>query len=114
MYQNEKTAKVDEQHEEIVEELKEVINSSMGSMREENFKQQQEIDAIKRGILDIQGEAFKNFCRILLQPEHIITVEELEECTLKHSTYKSLGGNHDGDTLFELVQEKAKNQLTQA
>lgn len=77
--------------------------------REEN--QEAEMAIIKKGLLSIQRKQFKEKCHELLSPEHEITVEEMENITKDHEAYKSLGGNHEGDTLFELVIQKAKNNI---
>lgn len=38
-------------------------------------------------------------------------MEEFESITDDHTTYNALGGNHDGDTLFEMVKRKAGKNL---
>ena len=114
MYKAERSNNIDETHKQMLEEMEETVTKAVDVIHQENVEQQKEIIAIKRGLLDVQGEAFKNFCHILLQPDHVITIEEYEEATVKHDAYNGLGGNHDGDNLYSMVVEKAKNQLAQA
>lgn len=77
---------------------------------------QQQFLSMRKGLLSIQGRAFKNECRNLLSIDqngepHIITLEEFESITEEHSIYKELGGNHMGDTLFNAVVVKYQQQL---
>lgn len=48
---------------------------------------------------------------MLLQPSHDITLEEMEQCSREHHTYKNLHGNSDGDLLYSMVEEKAGHTL---
>lgn len=73
----------------------------------------EKINQIRDGLLSVQGQAFKEKCHKLLLQEHQIDVEELENVTKDHDAYKGLGGNHEGDMLFTLVLEKAKNDIAQ-
>ena len=73
----------------------------------------EKIDQIRDGLLSVQGQSFKEKCHKLLTQEHQIDVEELENITRDHDAYKGLGGNHEGDMLFTLVLEKAKNDIAQ-
>ena len=66
---------------------------------------------LTEGVLNIQGRDFKKACRELLDPNHNITEEEYEEISHDHDVYKKLGGNHNGDTLFEAVKAKYQNHL---
>lgn len=105
---------MDDQHKNIL---------SIMDQRDESFKTEdklihQEIDELKDdfkimkgGILSIQGRDFKADCRILLQPDHEITLNEYEALIEEHEVYKSLGGNHEGDALFNMVQQKYGEQL---
>lgn len=71
----------------------------------------QSTEAIKDGVLSIQGKEFKQECRDLLQPDHEITIEEYEQFEKDHDAYNSLGGNHEGDHLYELVKKKVEGTL---
>jgi hypothetical protein len=69
------------------------------------------IDGVKGDVLTMGGAYFRSECRKLLKKEHIITQEEFNTITLEHDAYNNLGGNHEGDMLFEMVKEKHKEQL---
>lgn len=71
-----------------------------------------DVATLKDGILSIQGRDFKQDCRFLLRPEHEITLDEYEQIQCDHEVYNSLGGNHKGDELFELVTTKFESGLT--
>ena len=72
----------------------------------------EKIDTLQDGILSIQGRDFKADCRILLQPDHEITLDEYEQIIEEHEVYNNLGGNHKGDELFDLVAHKFDAGLT--
>ena len=63
------------------------------------------------GVLAVQGKAFRAGCKELLEPGHIITLEEYEQCVEDHEAYHALGGNHRGDALFASVMTKWEGQL---
>ena len=65
-----------------------------------------EMKSIKQGMLSVQGRNFKSDCRALLADEHVISLMEYENITADHETYNSLGGNHEGDALYDLVNAK--------
>lgn len=69
------------------------------------------IAVLTEGILNIQGRDFKKACRELLDSKHDISEEEYEEISHDHDVYNKLGGNHDGDNLFEAVKVKYQNHL---
>ena len=68
------------------------------------------MEVVTSGILSIQGVHFRNSCRLLLDPNHFITIDEFEQITHDHDTYNKLGGNHIGDALFKQVENKFQNQ----
>lgn len=70
-----------------------------------------EIDNLRDGILSIQGRDFKEVCHELLQENHIITAIEYEQILADHIAYNKLGGNHEGDALFSMVEAKYKNTI---
>ena len=74
--------------------------------------QDEKMNEMRAGLLSMQGAYFKKKCHRLLEPDHKIEVEELENITRDHEAYKGLGGNHEGDMLFNLVLEKAKRDIT--
>ena len=70
------------------------------------------LDAIKEGLLAVQGHEFRNKCRKLLRQD-IITLDEYEQLESDHIAYNGLGGNHKGDSLFDQVKTKYYSQLKQ-
>lgn len=87
------------------EALQEQIAQNNKAIREE-------VGILKEGVLSIQKKNFKQECRELLREGHEITLDEFETLQEEHSTYKNLGGNHDGDMLFDMVVKKATKDLT--
>lgn len=67
---------------------------------------------VKTGLLSVQGQAFKTQCRELLKSDHEITLPEFEQLSSDHNAYNLLGGNHEGDQLFSLVELKYENSIT--
>lgn len=41
----------------------------------------------------------------------VIIEREFNAITIQHIAYNNLGGNHKGDALYEMVQEKHKKHL---
>ena len=99
-----------EQMKECYNNLIEVVQESNAQSKEEDERIHHEIDIIKDGMLSVEGRAFRNECRRLLQDNHIITFDEYTAILAEHTTYNNLGGNHDGDRLFALVEARYKNQ----
>lgn len=69
------------------------------------------VQAVKAGVLSMQGKIFKGDCRRLLDPNHKITEEEYEDIVADHKSYNALGGNHIGDSLFKSVMNKWNKQI---
>lgn len=111
LYKFEKASKTKENHEKIENGLKKIINDNAKESNEGDDVLQKQICALKNGILSLQGRNFKQDCRNLLQEDHTITLEEFEALQAEHNVYKSLGGNHDGDELFEMARKKAMNDI---
>lgn len=100
-----------EKNHQKTDEQKAFYQGLQDAIKEGDKRLQDQIDVLQRGILSIQGKNFKQTCRDLLREGHEITIEEFAAITKEHDVYKDLGGNHDGDTLFELVSVKARNNL---
>lgn len=98
--------------EDFLKTITAKINEEFDRSNKEEKKLQEEVKVIKFGLLSVQGRNFKANCRRLLQPEHKITLEEFEEITKDHDAYNSLGGNHTGDQLYELVRNKVEENWT--
>lgn len=43
--------------------------------------------------------------------DHTITIEEYQQINEDHEAYHALGGNHNGDALFDLVRKKAEKEV---
>ena len=104
----------DEVIKKLEGELEEEISKSEEA--DEEMKEQIEglsylIDNLTQGVLSIQGKQFRDICLYLLDPDHIITIQEYEQFEEDYAAYKALGGNHRGDALHDRVVEKFTNQL---
>ena len=113
LYQSEKQHLVVKEQTRLKNDLVETAAKVNEDSRQGDLELQQQINILKTGILSIQGRHFKQDCRELLQEGREITLEEFEAIEEDHNTYKSLGGNHDGDILFSMVLKKATNNLTE-
>ena len=103
---------VNQMKEEVIAEgrkLKTASDEADFSIEEEIGMLNQDFNLLKKGILSIQGRQFKEFCTRLLSSDHELTLDEYRQCSDEHEVYNCLGGNHDGDRLFALVQKKAEN-----
>ncbi len=100
--------------EEFYQSIEKLIEESIEDSHREDAKLWQQIDVMKSGILSIQGRDFRQQCREYLREDRDISIEEFEILHDEYDTYKSLGGNHDGDLLFDMVHEKVTNLLTDA
>lgn len=112
LYQSEKNRQKTKEQEEFRDELKDVIREVGRESLLGDQKLQKQINVITNGVLSIQGKNFKQECRELLQDGREITLAEFESIQEEYDTYKSLGGNHDGDILFNMVLQKATHNLT--
>lgn len=74
-------------------------------------KIERSIEVVQNGVLSMQGRNFKNDCKKLLDTNHTITLQEYEALLQDHTIYNSLGGNHEGDALFSMVEAKYKNTV---
>lgn len=70
-----------------------------------------ELSSVKNGMLAVQGRAFKEECYRLLRSDHTITITEYENILSEHSVYNALGGNHEGDSIFAMVEAKFQKNL---
>lgn len=137
LYKKAKQQSIDASHKKMVDEFKELLTAehennatlhtdTLNLFKEERAMSKQDDDLIKEqvsqldekitsvqsGVLSIQGKQFKDDCRELLKADHVITLDEFEEIEADHETYNGLGGNHNGDKLFQMVEAKFKNSLS--
>lgn len=106
-----KQERADEKKDFLKEIQKEIQAEFVRSDKKET-ELQNEIKILKNGLLSIQGRTFKSNCKKLLEEDHEISLEEYEEITKDHDAYNSLGGNHNGDQLYQLVRQKVENSWT--
>ena len=99
------------QMKECYDNLTSIVKNLEERSIDEDKRIHHEIDIIKDGMLSVEGRAFRNECRRLLEEGHVITLNEYEAILAEHVTYNNLGGNHEGDGLFSMVQVKYQNQL---
>lgn len=109
----------DERYNEITSKVQEaMIAGREESKQDDEVLQNQitqmsnELDALRAGMLSMQGKEFRTECKKLLADDHEITLDEWEEIDADHEAYNGLGGNHKGDHLYELVKKKAEHTLT--
>ena len=107
-----------EQKDQIAKDMNTCSTEMMKVLREqtENLKKTDEaihteIDSLRSGMLSIQGRNFKNDCHKLLKADHTIDLKEYEQLLADHIAYNKLGGNHEGDALFAMVEAKYKNTI---
>lgn len=94
---------VDKRDERLLEEDK--------SIRDNIAEIKEELISVKKGTLAMQGKEFKEQCAFLLDPAHEITLIEYENIVSDHEAYHALGGNHEGDAFFRMVEAKFKKDL---
>lgn len=102
------------QMSECYSNLIEVVKESDEKSMEEDRVIHHEIDIIKDGMLSVEGRAFRNECKRLLEEDHIITLNEYLAVVNEHGIYNNLGGNHEGDLLFSAVKAKYEKSLKTA
>jgi hypothetical protein len=98
-----------DEKEAFLEGIKGEIRAEFERSNKKETELAEEIKVLKAGLLSIQGRTFKSNCRRLLDPDHDISLEEYEEITKDHDAYNSLGGNHNGDQLYQLVRKKVED-----
>ena len=112
MYKDEKTHQKTKEEQEFQDSIEKLIKEGNEQNKKDKEELQEQINIVKNGVLSIQKKNFEEDCRVLLEEGHNVTLDEFENLQEEHTTYKSLGGNHDGDTLFDMVVKKATNDLT--
>ena len=95
----------------IIEEMRPMFKELADRSDENDKAMKQQMEELRAGVLSVQGDAFKEKCRAVIHSEDTITLEQFEQLNRDHDAYKGLGGNHDGDSLFDLVKKKFEHQL---
>lgn len=112
--------KMDEQYNKTQDQMNECytnLSDLIAKQGEElkavdkNIKEQ--IFGVQRDVLAIEGAYFRSECRKLLREDHTITNAEFNVITIQHTAYNNLGGNHEGDALYDMVKEKHKKHLVE-
>lgn len=83
------------------------------SLRTEMNVLGEEVKILKSGVLAIQGDNFKAKCRRYMEDMdkgRNIDFKAYESLRHDHNAYNLLGGNSDGDELFELVTHRYEHQ----
>lgn len=91
--------------------LMKIVSEQTEALKKTDELIHSEIDGLRDGMLSMQGRNFKSDCHKLLQENHTITAIEYEQALADHIVYNKLGGNHEGDALFSMVETKYKNTI---
>lgn len=67
-------------------------------------------DLYQQGLLYILRRTYFEDCERLLRPDHVITFDEFKTISEDHQLYNKLGGNHQGDIMFEAIEDKYHHQ----
>ena len=96
---------------EQVDKRIDALEKRMDAIHSRNDIQDENMNILKSGVLSLQKEQFLKLGRKLLESDHVITYEEYMTYTQQHIVYNSLGGNHEGDAQFALVEKKYHSGL---
>ena len=108
-------SKISDEHKttaDLLQTERDLSKQETDSLKQEIYNVNDKIDVVRDGVLSIQGKQFKDDCRKLLNPDHEITLDEFEEIESDHETYNKMNGNHTGDKLFQMVEQKFRNSLS--
>ena len=107
-----------QEQDEFYNKIKSEIDKERKNSKEDDIALQEDMNALStlltsltKGLLSVQGRQFKADCKKLLDEKHVITFDEYQQINEDHEAYHGLGGNHNGDALFELVRKKAEKEL---
>lgn len=95
----------------IVDEIKPMFKELADRSDANDQVMKQQMEDLRAGVLSVQGDAFKAKCREAIHSDEPISLELFEQLERDHNAYNGLGGNHDGDALFDLVRKKFEHQL---
>ena len=88
-----------------------LLEKSIENLKSRNDSQDENITILKSGVLSLQRQQFIDYGKKLLAPDHIIIYDEFMYYIQLHKTYNNLGGNHEGDAQFALVEKKYHSGL---
>lgn len=101
---------VDENNESRIKNLNSDFQNSLKDLKEwvekSDAAQNKEMAIIKDGVLAVQKETYMSHGQELLNEQHHITTEEYLTVTKEHDIYNRLGGNHEGDLMFDAITVK--------
>ena len=103
--------KTQEQMNECYSKLNTKITEFIEESRDEDKKMNEKVSDMREDILTIEGAYFRQECRRLLKSNHRIVNTEFNAITAQHAAYNNLGGNHEGDALYEMVKAKYHKHL---
>lgn len=113
LYKSEQKHQKTKEQEEFCQELKEAIAEQGEQSHQGDKILQEQIDAMKSGLLTVQRKIFMEECHALLDENHDITLEEFEEIGADYAAYKQLGGNGQGKVLYEMIKQKSVHNITE-
>lgn len=108
-----RTREIKECINELKPMLEEIAKQSIEGdtfLRNEINNLSEKFQVLQKGILTIQGDYFKDKCRKILKSNNEISFKDFENLRHDHNAYNALGGNSDGDELFDLVKYRYENQ----
>lgn len=111
LYKNEKQHQKTKEQKEFYTGLEDLIKINSKEIKEVKDELKQDIKVVKDGVLSVQKRNFEQQCHELLQEDHEITLAEFEHIQEEHKTYNSLGGNHDGDVIYNIIVQKASKNI---
>lgn len=111
LLKQEKERQVKETRNEIVEEVKKLVDAAMQRSDECDARISKSVEGLRRGVLSIQGRQFRAQCQELLNKSYISYREYTNLLEEWHIYHDDLGGNHEGETLFNLVTKRYGAQI---
>lgn len=104
---------IDDKFETYKSDVQNILATQEQTLEAQDSEIIKELKDLKSGVLSVHRKTFMEECRKLIDKDHDITLKEFEDITSEHRIYNSLGGNHEGDSLYQLVKVKYENSLTQ-
>ena len=118
LYKNEKKNQEQAEQTELKNAILDIVEKNKSELHKEDIQIydkmnsiQTELAILKSGILGMWGRQFISDCKVLLKPDHVINQREWDDISKDHEIYNLLGGNHNGDRLYEDIVAKYRNNL---